>query len=45
MKIDDHVLRYMNVKLADEVNVDDRKAELVKAEVAAEQALKEANNN
>jgi small subunit ribosomal protein S6 len=38
MKIDDSVLRYLNVKLADEVNVDERKAEIAKAEVAAEQA-------
>ena len=37
MKIDDNVLRYLNVKLADEVNVDERKAELAKAEVAKEQ--------
>lgn len=38
MKIDDNVLRFLNIKLADEVNVDERKAELAKAEVAAEKS-------
>ena len=37
MKIDDNVLRYLNVKLGDMVDVDARKAELAKAEVKAEQ--------
>ena len=37
MKIDDNVLRYLNVKLDDSVDVSARKAELAKAEVKAEQ--------
>lgn len=44
MKIDDNVLRYLNVKLSDSVDVDARKAELVKAEVKAEQAASSPSN-
>lgn len=40
MKIDDSVLRFLNVKLADSVDAEERKAELAKAEVAAKKAVK-----
>lgn len=36
LRIDDDVLRYMSVKLGDDVNVDERKAELAKAAAKAE---------
>lgn len=35
MRIDDNVLRYMSVRIGDEVNVEARKAELAKAEARA----------
>lgn len=37
MKIDENVLRYLNLKLDDKVDVDLRKAEIAKAEVRKEQ--------
>jgi small subunit ribosomal protein S6 len=35
MRIDDNVLRYLSVKVSDTVNVEERKAELAKAEARA----------
>ena len=37
MRIDDDILRYMSVRLGENVNVDQRKAELAKKEAAAAQ--------
>ena len=39
MKIDDNVLRYLNLKLDDRVDVDSRKAEIAKAEVRKDKKL------
>lgn len=41
MKIDDNVLRYLSIKLGDDVNVDKRKEEIEAARVAAEKKSSE----
>lgn len=44
MRIDESVLRCLSVKVGENINVDDRKAELAKLEAQAA-AQKESNNN
>jgi small subunit ribosomal protein S6 len=44
MRIDEDILRYMSIKLGEEVDVEERKAELAKADAQAAAAKKESLN-
>jgi len=45
MRIDDDVLRYMSIRLGQDVDVEERKAEIAKAEAKAAAAKKESMAN